>query len=205
MSIKTKLLIAVGIFLLVIFIAFLYFHFVVGPLVATVSRAQVDSVATTAVSDAIYEVMEENNYTYEDFLDVKYSSDGNVASVVAKPVAVNYFARQLSTSAQIMLDDMPKTIKVPMGSFSGINALSGIGPKVNVQLVPIGSIITSFSSQLSSAGINSTLLSIYIDVSASVSVVLPLATQKVDFITQVLICEFVINGKVPQVYLGVQK
>lgn len=188
-------------FMFVLF--FLYFHLVVGPKVVEVSRSQVDSIATTVVSDGIYNVMLDKNYQYDDFVDIKYSQTGEIVSISANSIALNKFARELSTETQIQLDTIiDHSIAIPLGSFTGINALSALGPKVNVQIMPIGSVLTSFSSQFESVGINQVRHSLFIDVNVTIAVILPLGSQNIDFVTQVLICENIIVGKVPEVYLG---
>lgn len=186
-----------------LFSIFMYFHFVVGPKIVEISRAQVDSIATTVVSDGIYNVMLDKNYKYEDFVDVKCSQTGEIVSISANSVGLNKFARELSTETQIQLDTIINhSIEIPLGSFTGINALSAIGPKINVHIMPIGSVLTSFSSQFESVGINQVRHSIFIDVNVTISVILPLGSQNIDFVTQVLVCENIIIGKVPNVYLN---
>lgn len=200
---KIRVAICLGVIFSLILAAFLYFHFVVGPKVAEISRAQVDSIATTVVSDGIYNVMLDKNYQYDDFVDIKYSQTGDIVSISANSVNLNKFARELSTETQIQLDTTRNhSIAIPLGSFTGINALSALGPKINVQIMPIGSVITSFSSQFESVGINQVRHSLFIDVNITISVILPLGSQNIDFVTQVLICENIIVGKVPDVYLG---
>lgn len=203
LSLKVKAYICLGCVLFFLLTVFLYFNFIVGPLVVEVSRAQVDSVATTAVSDAIYDVIQEEGYTYQDFIEVQYTTENTVSSITANAIELNNFARELSTLIQIYLDNVGEhDISVPLGTFTGITALSGIGPKIKINIVPIGSVITSFSSSFESAGINQTKHALYIDANISISVVLPLTTKRVDFVTQVLICENIIVGKVPEFYFS---
>ncbi len=203
LSLKVKAYICLGCVLFFLLTVFLYFNFIVGPLVVEVSRAQVDSVATTAVSDAIYDVIQEEGYTYQDFIEVQYTTENTVSSITANAIELNNFARELSTLIQIYLDDVGEhDISVPLGTFTGITALSGVGPKISINIVPIGSVITSFSSSFESAGINQTKHSLYIDANISISVILPLTTKRVDFVTQVLICENIIVGKVPEFYFS---
>lgn len=203
LAFKVKAAICLGVVFSLLLAAFLYFYFIVGPKVVEVSRAQVDSVATTVVSDAIYNVMLDKNYSYDDFVDIKCSSNNEISSISANSINLNKFARELSTEAQILLDGLvDSSIKVPLGSFTGINALSALGPKISVHIMPIGSVITSFSSQFESVGINQVRHSIFIDVNIAISVILPLGSKNVDFVTQVLICENIIVGKVPDVYLN---
>ena len=203
LSLKAKACICLGCVLSLMLAAFLHFNFIVGPLVVEVSRAQVDSIATTAVSDAIYDVVKQEGYTYDDFIDVTYADDKTVSSISADAIELNNFARELSTLIQIYLDTVVEhSVQIPLGSFTGITALSAVGPKVTVNIMPIGSVITSFTSSFESAGINQTKHSLYIDANITISVILPLTTKHVDFITQVLICENIIVGKVPQFYFN---
>lgn len=203
LAFKVKAVICLGVVFSLILAAFLHFYFIVGPKVVEISRSQVDSVATTMISDAIYNVMLDKNYNYDDFVDIKYSSNNEITSISANSIKLNKFARELSTEAQILLDSISdNSIKIPLGTFTGINALSALGPKVKVYIMPIGSVITSFSSQFESVGINQVRHSIFIDVNIAISVVLPLGSKNVDFVTQVLICENIIVGKVPDVYLN---
>lgn len=200
---KFKVAVCLGVLFSIFLSVFLYFHFIVGPKVAEVSRAQVDSIATTVVSDGIYNVMLDKGYKYEDFVDTKYSQTNEIVSISANSIVLNKFARELSTETQIQLDTIiDHSIAIPLGSFTGINALSAIGPKINVQIMPIGSVLTSFASKFDSVGINQVRHSIYIDVNITIAVVLPLGSQNIDFVTQVLICENIIVGKVPDVYLN---
>lgn len=200
---KNKALIVLGCVLFLMLVIFLYFHFIVGPLVVAVSKAQVDSVATTAISDAIYKVTKEKEYDYEDFIKVSYSSENKISSISTNSINLNNFARELSTESQILLDKVGEGgIDVPLGTFSGINALSAFGPKVNLKLMPIGSVITSFESSFTSSGINQTKHSLYIVANITISVIMPLVTEKIDFITQVLICENIIVGDVPEFYFS---
>lgn len=203
LAFKVKAAVCFGVVFLLFLAAFLHFYFIVGPKVVEISRSQVDSVATTMISDAIYNVMLDKNYNYDDFVDIKYSSNNEITSISANSINLNKFARELSTEAQILLDSISdSSIKIPLGTFTGINALSALGPKVKVYIMPIGSVITSFSSQFESVGINQVHHSIFIDVNIAINVVLPLGSKNVDFVTQVLICENIIVGKVPDVYLN---
>lgn len=68
--------------------------------------------------------------------------------------------------------------------------------------MPIGNVLCKFSSKFTSAGINQTLHSIFVDVQTSVSIILPTRTVQVGGSSQVLIAESVIVGKVPDVYLN---
>lgn len=115
---------------------------------------------------------------------------------------INYLARELSTKAQILLDQMGGAgVKVALGAFTGLDVFTQFGPDVTLRMMPIGSVITSFTSTFESAGINQTKHSIFIDVNTSISVILPTSSKRLHFVTSALVCESIIVGKVPIVYL----
>ena len=92
-------------------------------------------------------------------------------------------------------------LDIPIGTFSGMPILVGRGPSVNIKMMPIGSISSSYKSEFTTAGINQTNHKIYVTISSKINVVLPTANQTVETSTQVLICENIIVGKIPETYL----
>lgn len=202
-KIKTKVVITLVVVLLLFVIVFIYLDLVVNPIIIKIAESKIDSVATTAVSDAIFVVVNDGNIDYNDLVDIKYDSEGNIQSISSNTVKMNYFARELSAKAQLYLDKIAgEGISIPIGAFTGMPIFSDLGPSYNLKLYPIGSNITSFSSKFTSAGINQTMHSIYIDINASMSVILPTRTQKIEFVTSALVCETIIVGKIPSVYLS---
>ena len=59
-----------------------------------------------------------------------------------------------------------------------------------------------FKSEFVSAGINQTVHRIYLEVSSVVNLILPIFDDPVQTYTQVLICESVIVGTVPDFYFS---
>lgn len=185
---------------LVIAICFIYIEVVVNPIILNIAEAQIDSLGTTAVSDAIFEVINDENVNYNDLVTITYDHDNSVSSIVANMEKLNHLAREVSTKAQILLDEIAdKSVKINLGAFTGLEAFAQYGPKINLSLMPIGSVITTFDSIFETAGINQTKHSIYVDVNTIISVVLPTSTKKITFVTSALVCECVIVGKVPDI------
>ncbi len=190
-------------FLLFFVLTFVYVYCVVNPVVVEATRHMVYSLSTSAVSDAVYDVLNEENVAYEDIVRIEYDNSDNIAMISLDTIRLNLIARKFYQVAQVYLDNMGKNgIDVALGTFTGIPFLSGIGPKVNLKLVPIGAMTSVFESNLKSAGINQTNHSVYIKLYASVSMILPAYTATIDSVTEVLVAESVIVGKVPEIYFG---
>ena len=201
---KTKFYLSLFAFFLMIVLFFCYAEIVVNPMILRVAQAEVDSVATTSISDAIFDVINDQNADYSSVINVAYNNEGNITSITSNMEKMNFIAREISTKSQIYLDNLGQIgVKVSLGAFTGFEVFANLGPKISLKMTPIGSVITSFRSSFDEAGINQTRHSIYVDVNTVIGVILPTSSQKMNFVTSALLCESVIVGKVPSVYLNV--
>lgn len=199
---KIKARFVVGAFVLFLVGCFCYVYFVSNPVVVEATRHAVYSLSTTAVSDAIYDVLQEENLTYNDLVDVKFDQNGNVELISLQTVKLNKISRRFYQVAQEYLDHMgDQGLDVALGTFTGIPFLSGVGPKINLKLASIGAMTSVFESEFRTAGINQTAHSLYIRLYASVSMLLPAYTSVVDSVTEMLVAENIIVGEIPSVYL----
>ena len=181
---------------------FLFFHKNVSGLLYSLSEATVRAAATEAVNDAVSQTLTWNNIDYNKLVTVTRGEDDRVLSVEANAQSVNLLARQTVTLSMANLASAcEEGVKVPVGAFTGIEFLAGFGPSVTFKIIPVGSVSCDFRSSFDTAGLNQTLHSIYMDVTAAVSVVMPSKTEEITVVTQVLICESVVVGEIPDAYL----
>lgn len=181
---------------------FVFFHKNVAGMLYSLSEATVRAAATEAVNDAVSQTLRWNNVDYNKLVTVTRGEDDRVLSLEADAQSVNLLARQTVTLSMANLSEAcGEGVKVPIGVFTGIEFLTGFGPRVTFQIIPIGSVSCDFRSSFDTAGLNQTLHSIYMDVTAAVSVVMPSKTEEISVVTQVLIGESVIVGEIPDAYL----
>ena len=198
---KTKLVIFSV--LLIFSLILSYIFLVVNPVVVEATRASIFSLSTSAVSDAVFDVLTEENLSYKDIVTIDKNSDGNVSHIYLDTVKLNVIARRFYQVAQTYLNKMGECgVMVSLGTFTGIPFLSGIGPEVNLKLTPIGAMTSTFESKFVSAGINQTSHSIFVRLYASVSLILPSYSQTIDSVTEVLVAENIIVGDIPQFYFS---
>lgn len=188
-------------FLLLIIGIILYLNYVVNPIILQTSEAQIRSLATKAVGSAIYEIVNQNDI-YDNLVKITYDNEGKIRLIQANSIAINFLNRSLTKLAQKNLEQIGvQGIDIPIGSFSGLPIFVGRGPTVNIKLLPVGAISSNFSSEFTTAGINQTNHKIYVNISSNVSIILPTSNQLVTTSTQVLICENIIIGEIPETYL----
>lgn len=201
-KVKKRLLIFVLIVVFIITAILLYFNKVVNPIILSITESKVASLSTKAVNSAVSEILVENNL-YEDLVTICTNDAGDVVMIQANSVLINKLSRDLARASQTKLDTIgAQGVSIPMGSFTGMPIFIGRGPEVRLKVMPIGAIQCSFLSEFVQAGINQTNHKIYVNLTATINVVLPVANKQIVSNTQLLICENIIVGKIPEVYLS---
>ncbi len=167
----------------------------------SIAEATMRSITTVAVNDAIYYTLSDR-VRYEDLVTVTRDGEGNIASISSNSFQINRIARDAAYMSQQNLKKMSEDgIEVPLGAFTGMEAWSGFGPRVKLKIIPISNVECRFVSQFEGAGINQTKHSIYLEIVADISIIMPSGTSNFASLTEVLICESVLVGKVPDTYL----
>ena len=179
-----------------------YFHFIVTPIIFRTSEAQMSILANRSMDYAITEAMS-SFVTYDDIIRINKDSENKISTMSANSVKVNNISRMVTQIALSKLLELGREpIKIHAGAFTGINALSTVGPQVSIDIHPYPDITCKFLSVFDYAGINQTRHKIYIIVNAIVRVVFPARTIEVSSMSDVLLCEGVIVGQIPDTYLN---
>ena len=201
LSRKAKFRIFLACFLLLIIgIGFYYFK-IVCPIVITLSEEKVRSLSTKVISSAVAQVLVEDAVNYKDIVDIKYDNNNDVKSIEVNSVQVNMIVRRATELVQFEMDTLGKEgITVAMGTFTGIPFLFGVGPNISLQLVPVGTVNTNFLSSFQSVGINQALHKLYFKIETSVGMILPAMTTNFSTSLDVVLCENIIVGKIPEIY-----
>ncbi len=199
---KTKVKAVICALLVFLILALVYYFAVVCPAVVALSQEKIRSIATQTISEVVGEVLSSGGYSYDDLVEISYSSENKVSQISTNSTQVNLLVREVTAKVQERFDQLDNAqVAVKLGSFTGIPFLFGYGPNVTLNLVPVGTVQTTFETKFLSAGINQTLHSLYFDVNAILGLILPGSTQNFDTNLQVLICESVIVGEIPSIYL----
>lgn len=197
---KAKILIIVGAVLAAVIVAVVFFQKNVTKILYRLSEASVQSMTVLSVNEAVSETLE--RIDYDSLITVTHGSDGAVTGISANAQNVNLLARTTATLSMANLSARSKNgIKVPVGAFTGIEFLAGFGPKVTFKIISVSRVSCEFDSAFSSAGVNQTRHSVYMDVEATVTVVMPSGSKEISSVTEVLVAESVIVGEVPDVFL----
>ena len=185
---------------LILFV-YLYIAKLATPLLIETTQAQVKVYANKAMNIAITEAMNQN-ITYDDLVNVTTDSSGKISLIQANTIQINALSKLIGRVTISSLNELVKVpIKIPLGAFSGIPLLAGVGPKIPLNVYPYGDVSCRFESKFISAGINQTQHKIYLYVSCNINVIIPFSSIKVLTNSEVLICESVILGDIPETFL----
>ncbi len=180
---------------------FIYFQRNVTRVLISISEATMRASTTIAVNDAVYYTLSDE-MRYDDLVTIERDSSGNIVAVAANPLKINKIARDTASISQSNLKNLSLNgIPVPLGALTGIEAFAGLGPSIHFRIIPVSSVSCGFSSTFESVGINQTKHSIYLNVIADISIVMPSRTENFAVTTDVLVGESVIVGTVPDAYL----
>ena len=202
LSKKAKFRIVLIVFLAIIVLFCFYYFKIVCPIVVSLSQERVRSIATSTISTVVGDVMVDKNITYDDLVAITYSSENKVELIEIDTIQINIIIREITKRVQNEFDTLGKEgILISLGTFTGIPFLFGLGPDVSIKLVPVGTVNTKVSSNFNEAGINQTIHRLYFIVSSNIGMVLPAMTQNFTTELEVLLCESIIVGEIPSVYL----
>lgn len=165
--------------------------------------AQAYSMAVETLNRAVKDVTE-NGVGYDELIDTKLDTDGHVAMLRANTMRMNEIAAQTALKAEQELNGIHNQfVEIPLGAGLGVRFLSGFGPRIAVQILPVGAVHTSFDTELETAGINQTRHKIFLTLRATVSLIIPTGSQLVEVESKIPIAESIIVGEVPQSFVDV--
>ena len=167
------------------------------------AHARAEAMAVEYIHEAVRDVMGDM-ITYEDMITVRTDTAGRITMLQANAVRMNELATVTALKAQASLESADaQSISIPLGAALGIPFLSGLGPRVQVRMVPVSAVSAAFSTEFESAGINQTRHKIYLSLHTTVRLVIPSGARQVSLGSQVLIAESIIVGDVPDSYVQV--
>ncbi len=189
-------------FVLLFIAVFLSLYSNSNKMLVKIGEASYQGVLSTASYYAIEQTLGEK-FNYENLYNIHKNEQGEITMISANSYKFNALTTMLAESVTYFLTDYINAgVDVPLGVFSGIGILQGVGTKIKMPLVVISSIKCEVISTFESAGINQTRHTLYVDVTPDASVITKVTNKKLVDNIRVMIYDNVIIGKVPEAYLN---
>lgn len=174
------------------------------PIINEVAVSRARGAATRIISDVVNETMSNMQLSYEDLVTFQKNDRGNITAVTSNIVEINKLKSTLTGEIEKRISNAESmSASVPIGNLFGQSALAGLGPKIKIRMIPVGFAGIDIKNEFTSAGINQTRHEIYLEVSCTISVLLPISSLSTKVQTQVPIAETIIVGIVPDTYTHV--
>lgn len=172
------------------------------PMVFSLAEARSAAMASQVLSGALAEAIGDG-IGYDDLMNVRMDQSGQVALLSANTMRMNQLADRAGQAALRRLNNMSsERVTVPLGAALGMTLFAGSGPGVPVSIVPIGSIYTDFATEFEACGINQTRHKVYLQVTASIRIVIPTGAKTTQVSANMLVAESIIVGRVPEGFVG---
>lgn len=93
-------------------------------------------------------------------------------------------------------------MEIPNGLITNNFIFSHLGPKIPVKLSLTGEFESYISTDVMEYGINNAMITIYINIKVSEQITIPFITDKVSIENKIPIFMSLVNGKIPNYYIG---
>lgn len=197
---KRKLFFSVIAILLVTVPIFIFFEANLREPLMHVSKIRMKQIATQAINEAITkQVVEQANA--EQLIDWKMDAAGKVSGFV-----LNYGEHMRITSSTVEtvqstlqnLNHIPE--KIPIGHALNSAFISNYGPKVPIEIEPLGAVKVELNTREKNAAINMVLVEVYIRIVTEIAVVIPFDSEPDLVEAEIPISYLLVVGDVPMYY-----
>lgn len=199
-KIKRRLIQICMIFLIVSIPLFVFFEKNLREPLMHVSKIRMKQIATQAINEAITnQVVEQANA--EELIDWKMDAAGKVSGFV-----LNYGEHMRITSSTVQtvqstlqnLNHIPE--KIPLGHAMNSAFISNYGPKIPLEIEPLGAVKVELNTREKNAAINMVLVEVYIRIVTEIAIVIPFDSETDVVEAEIPISYLLVVGDVPMYY-----
>jgi len=167
-----------------------------------IARSDARDAVTLAVNDAVRRVMTEHEYGYDYFVSLERDGNGDLIAITTNAAHINAVSAEILREIVCAADSGALDIRIPLGSLLGSNLLLGRGPAIPVEIRMLTSSFVRLDNSLVSTGINQSRHTLRLLADVDVDIVVPWKLLHTTVVTDVLIAETVILGRVPDTYVN---
>ena len=172
------------------------------PILRTVAVSEARNAAVRAMESAVAAHMAAGELDYERLVRLEKDETGMVTAAAVDMRSLNRLQAALSEEIfRKLTGPGAADLSVPLGNLFSVPLLSGRGPSIPLRILSVTDCEARLESSFSDAGINQTLHRIYLEIHATVNLLLPGGAAAEKVTDTVLAAETVIVGRVPESYM----
>ncbi len=161
-------------------------------------------IVTKTVNDSIKKVIGRGIYGFDYFINLSRDSDGNVTAITSDMAHINTLSTDILNSVIESTENGVINIGIPLGNLTGLNLLLNKGPDVSVDIIMLTSSRVDFRNEVVACGINQAKYQLVLEVTIDIDILVPWGTESASTVTEVIVADTVIVGKVPNTYLNME-
>lgn len=150
------------------------------------------------------EFIEGAKIDYDDLVTITRNESGKITSLTTNAELLNLMCLQINDDVSAALNKENVKIKVPLGSLTDSEILSGLGPSFSMSLSQSNTVDTYTESAFKEAGVNQTEHEILFCVVATMTLILPDTTVTYEYYQSFIVTQSIIVGDVPSYYTGLR-
>lgn len=194
-----------GLFLPLVLILAAAISWFLGDLATQMAVSDATDIVTKTVNDSINGVIGEGVYGFDYFITLEKDEEGNVTAITSDMAHINTLSTEILNSVIKSTDNGIIRISIPAGNLSGLNLLLNKGPDIQVDIIMLTSSRVDFRNEMVSCGINQAKYQLILEVTVDIDILVPWGTESATTVTEVIVADTVIVGKVPNTYLNMEK
>lgn len=169
----------------------------VMPSVLNISETMMRAEAVKTINAVSVEVFDEEA-SKKDIVKIERDKNNKINSISADTILLNKLSSEIAIRCNERLEELgAKGIEVPLGWMTDKSVYYNLGPKITIEMEPLGNIESSYESVFESAGINQTRHKIYLNVKAKIKIIIPMYTKELEVDAQIPLSETIIVGEIP--------
>lgn len=188
----------------------------ITPLVMNYSTAQMKRIISIIINRSINsDILDKNEM--DNLFIISKDNNTEILTISLDSIIVNRITDKISDACEDNLrlveegkyQDLKNKFNigeeyfyVPSGIIFKNTLLSGIGPKIPINLKIVGNVTSGIKTDVKEYGINNSLITISSEITVEMMVSLPFSSDYINITNYVPIAIKLIQGKVPQVYGG---
>ncbi len=175
----------------------------IDPIFENLCKEKAMTIATKILNTESTKVV--HKYEYKDIVQITKNENDGTNILKTDVTVINDIASDIAVEVTNRLQEIKdEKIEIPVGALFGNKYLSGMGPGIDISIIPAGDVTTELKTEFKAQGINQTVYRIYLEVICNVNIITSYKTIDTQIINQVLLVETVIVGDTPQTYYNLE-
>ncbi|MCQ2385102.1 MAG: sporulation protein YunB [Clostridia bacterium] len=173
-------------------------HIQVLPGLYLLGKRSLQDALERLLTETVDSVLSEERFSYDTFVSLSFKEDGTVACAKIDAAAMNRLRYDVTRNVLKKISATESlSVSVPLYAVTGLFFLSGVHTTVTFRLHYGEQFQSKYLSELTEAGMNQTLHSVFLSFRINVTVIYPGKWEETSLSEKVCLAQTLIAGKVP--------